>query len=103
MANLNLYDLRNRCPFYHISPADQEKTELDNPKTEVAEAPHSSIKTASDQVDSIEVMLHKHFYNKILQDLGIKRLADLPDEIQKMDDFWASIGALISVKDASDG
>ena len=45
--------------------------------------------------DMVEVIQHKHYYGKVLKDLGMRSIYKDAEEIAKVDKFLLSIGALV--------
>ena len=75
MANANLFNLRNRCPVFHVKAAELEDEEE-----------RSTVET--------EIILLSDFYSIVLADLGLKKFTDIADESAKIDKLLSEIGAL---------
>ena len=60
VANANLYNLRARCPIYHVKAVDLNLDQ--NPRAE------------------IEVLQHSDFYTHVVGELGLKKFTDVPEE-----------------------
>ena len=61
IANANLFNIRSRCPIFHLKAADLEINSM-NPNAE------------------IEVLLYSDFYTEILAELGLKKFTDVAVE-----------------------
>mmetsp|Transcript_6393 Transcript_6393/g.8545 ORF Transcript_6393/g.8545 Transcript_6393/m.8545 type:complete len:251 (+) Transcript_6393:2191-2943(+) len=86
--------MANSVKLYYIDESKLRRVQTLGEDSEPATPVHSSLSNFDTGEGKVEVMRRDDFYGQVLKELGMSALMESAEEVAKLDQFFAEIGAL---------